>query len=151
MNLQNIPVPQADDLEKIFEVVILVEAGHNTSADIALAMHVVGRQGFYYAAAAESMGLIERDDETHTFKLTAAGQDYILDEDKAAARARIVFHSPIIKYLASTLGITRPRFAAHAHLFEDEISVRDAIEELGYAEDTAMRRALTIKAWMKAL
>lgn len=45
------PIPQADDLEKVFRTVDLVAAGATTHIDIAEALGVVPRQGFFYAAA----------------------------------------------------------------------------------------------------
>lgn len=144
--MMQIPVPQADDLDKVFEVVQLVADNYTTSIELADALEMVERQGFYYAAAAEQMGLIERNDGVYT--LTPAGKAY-LAEPTGAHRIKAVFNTPVMKYLADQLGIKRPG-RSHLHLFEDDKFVSDNIEELGFARETAYRRATTIRSWMKS-
>lgn len=149
----SVPVPQADDLDKVFEVVELVGAGKETSTDVAEALEMVNRQGFYYAAAAEMLGLIDRDETGHKLSLTTTGKAFLKTTggERKSAMIRAVMRSPIIKYLASELKLSRPRWPVHAHLFEDTLFVQGAIEDLGFAEETALRRAYTVKAWMKSL
>lgn len=144
-----IQVPQADDLDKVFGVVELVHTGQNTSVDIADALDMVVRQGFYYASAAVQMGLIENNEGIYT--LTHEGEAYIKAsaEDKHKLRIKAVFRTPVMQHLAGVLEIKRPS-KSHLHLFEDDKFVSDNIEELGYAPETASRRATTIRAWMKA-
>lgn len=158
----HVAVPQADDLDKIFGVVDIIAAGTNDATSIADRLGVVARQGHYYLAAAEQLGLVRRDishrdlnhpTETNAWALTQEGKMFhVADSDaRAFKRGAIVMHAPIIKHLAGRLGVKRPRVPNHVHLFEDEKFVSDAIEEMGYAPETAFRRALTIKAWMKGL
>lgn len=148
-----VSVPQADDLEKVLEVPSLVAAGAETSADIADKLEMVERQGLYYATAAQILGLVDIDDK-HRVTLTALGSDYIelknLTDQKELAR-RLVFNTDLVKHTLGKLGIKRPDYAKHYHLLDDSLHVQDAIEDLGYAPETALRRAFTIRAWIKAL
>ena len=149
--LDEIPVPQADDLDKVFGVVDAVAAGHRTALDVADELEMVGRQGFYYVAAAEQLGLVERNE--HELSLTPVGEQYTKVDDarKHNLRRQIVMESPFFRHAAACLEIERPVFKQHAHLFTDMKFVADTIEELGFAEPTALRRAATVKAWMKSL
>lgn len=147
-----IPVPQADDLDKVLEVPALVAAGAETSADIAEKLDMVERQGLYYATAAQILGLVDIDDK-HNITLTTEGRQYLSENvnlQKSHAR-QLVMHTPIIKHILAGLGVKRPRYESHYHLLDDSLWVQDQIEELGYASETALRRAFTIRAWIKTL
>lgn len=146
-----IAVPQADDLEKIFETLDLVGAGTTAAADIAEAMDVVHRQGHYYTAAAELLGLLQRDADG-LWSLTGIGRMYHgASADKLAQRRNVVFKSEIVRFLLAGLEVKTPDYDKHHHLLEDVLYVTDRIEDAGYSHETASRRALTIKAWMKGL
>lgn len=146
-------IPQADDIDKVFDIAVHVNDGVTTADGLADAMGMVVRQGEYYAAAAEMLGLVVRDDKNE-YSLTSMGKAYIATTEPVARRdlrRRIVMRSPIIRHLANGLGIKRPVFGFHAHLFEDTKATADQIEEFGYATDTALRRAFTIRSWMRDL
>lgn len=146
-----IAVPQADDLDKIFETLSLVNAGTTDAKDIADEMEVVHRQGHYYTAAAELLGLLERDSDG-LWSLTARAHRFIAGSDpELRKRRQVVFTSEIVRTLLAGLEIKTPNYAKHHHLLEDVQYVTDTIEEMGYSHETAYRRALTIRAWMKGL
>lgn len=142
-------IPQADDLEKVFGVATVVKEGATTAADVADRLHVVARQGFYYTSAAEVLGLIVRDEDGN-IQLTPVGEDYLCaGEYRHTARRHLVLHAPIMNWLA------RPRRGqsntARIELLSDVENVAAGFEELGLAPETALRRAGTIKSWMKAI
>lgn len=145
------PVPQADDLDKVVAAVEAVAAGHTTGPEIAAALDVVERQGFYYVVAAEQLGFvahIQKDD----IRLTPEGERFIKAQPNSRKRAlRIALMGmPVIRALAASLGLARPQWA-DAHLFTDRMSVTDTLEEAGLAHETAYRRSGTINSWIKAL
>ena len=144
-----IAVPQADDLDKVFAVAELVHAGHDTTTEIAQEMGMVGRQGLYYSSAAEILRLVDID-RHHNVTLTQMGESYVKADalKRETLRRQLVFNTPIVKHVAAELGINHPSYEKHAHIFDDMLFVQDAIEELGYAKETALRRAFTLKAWV---
>jgi hypothetical protein len=145
-----VPVPQADDLDKVVATVEAVAAGHHTGPEIASALDVVERQGFYYVAAAEQLGLVmhvAKDD----IQLTKLGSKLATDEVNRKRLLRsAVLELPVIRHIAHDLGIGKPTWA-QKHLFTDRMSVTDTLEEAGFAHETAYRRSGTINSWIKAL
>ena len=147
--LNDLPIPQADDLDKVFAVADLVAGGAENSADVSDRLGVVRRQGFYYTAAAEALLLIQRGRESLT--LLPVGEDYVRrgEVDEQAFRRGIVLHAPIIRHIASELGM-KPRTKVPEQLLDVEF-VAGMLEDLGLASDTAERRAYTIRSWLKAV
>ncbi len=147
-----ITVPQADDLDKVLEVASLVADGASTSADIADKLGMVERQGLYYATAAAILGMVTIDDK-HVVTLTDLGRRY--NSEDAIGRKGLARHAftqaPFVRHILADLGIKRPSWTSHRHLLDDSLHTQDAIEDLGYAPETALRRAFTIRAWIKAL
>lgn len=67
----SVPYPQANDLDKVIDLIGLVGQGVNNKFDIAEYFEFDERQGDYYANAASYLGFIIRDD--NEFQLTDAG------------------------------------------------------------------------------
>jgi hypothetical protein len=142
-------IPQADDIEKVFHVADLVADGHTTSAEIAEAMGVVSRQGFYYTTAAEILGIVDRDEESHEFYLTRDGTRYVSANDKATVRRNLVYKLPLMKEIAQSFGIDRIKRPVNESLL-DVTAIQAVIQKLtNYSEDTSWRRACTIRAWLR--
>ena len=159
--LQRVPVPQADDLDKVFEVLGLVDEGRNTADEVAEMLDVVGRQGNYYADAAVALRLIGIQKD-----MTAEGRDrfYVADvgrqyleasaKDRPGKKRFAVLNSPIMKYVASQLGITQN--GAHVPFpppveLQDESKVAPILKDLGLTGNTPTRRAQTIQSWLAQL
>lgn len=68
--------PQANNLEKIFDVIEAISSGHTTDSEIENFTNLdsSGRQGRYYRLAAENLGLIENDGNHAA--LTALGSEF---------------------------------------------------------------------------
>ena len=159
--LRRVPVPQADNLDKVFEVVGLVDGGCDTADEVAALLDVVGRQGNYYADAAVALRLIgiQKDmtvEGRDRFYVTEIGRQYLeaSAEDRPAKRRFAVLNSPILKYVSSQLGITKN--GAHVPFpppveLQDESKLAPILKELGLAGNTPERRAKTIKAWLAEL
>lgn len=145
--MAGIHIPQANDLDKVFEVVELVASGEaTTAADISDRLDMVPRQGFYYVAAAEGLGLIEH--QPTALVPTLKGRQYAMLDDslKRVFRRAAVLNSEVVKHLS---GGQRPRQVPKALLDEDAVTKQ--LIGLGLSVETASRRACTLKAWLEAV
>src|SRR5690606_4873106 len=68
MKEESTPYPQANDLDKVVDLVTVVDDEVNSKHKIAEFFEFDERQGDYYANAACYLGLLERND--HRFELT---------------------------------------------------------------------------------
>ncbi|MBV6467265.1 MAG: hypothetical protein PGMFKBFP_02612 [Anaerolineales bacterium] len=68
-------VPQADDLNKILEILTLINSGQNTVTEIADHFAFDVRQSSYYGEAAEFLGLVTRN--RGVFELTERGFQFV--------------------------------------------------------------------------
>ncbi len=159
--LNSIPVPQADHLELVFSVPSYVEDGSETRSQVADRLEYVGRQGPYYADAAMSLRLVatklaKDSDGAEKLHVTAIGRDYLdsAEDQKAFKRRLIVLRSPIMKYIASQLGLTLngspvPYPVPAAML--DESAVATVLQQWLPSRSTAMRRAHTLCEWLSGV
>ena len=159
--IQSVPVPQADILEKVFEVVELVDQGIDSEEDMAEYLEMVSRQGPYYAEAAVALRLIgvQKDitaDSADRFYVTPLGREYLEADSKGRVHKRrfAVLNSPIMKYVSSRLGLTNNGtmvpYPPPAEL-TDESKVGGILQELGLSGKTLGRRAHTFKAWIESV
>lgn len=68
-------IPQANDLDKVMELVFKVSEGLNNAEKIADYFEFDKRQSSYYREAAEALGLVQR--ESITYRLTKAGEHLV--------------------------------------------------------------------------
>jgi hypothetical protein len=158
--LTEIPVPQADDLDKVFDVPRMVREGHDTRSKVAERMRYVGRQGPYYADAALALGLVQAKGSLgkgpQPLGLTALGEEYLAasDSQRPALRRRILLSAPIIKYVSAELGLTRngePVPYPPAPTLLDVEAVGPVLERFDLAKETALRRAHTLCGWLRSI
>jgi hypothetical protein len=139
------PFPQADDMDKVVDLVGRVEEGVNTKARIAEFFEFDERQGDYYANAAKYLGLLLR--EGVEFRLSPAGTAFCRTRARAERTqilARQLAVRPVFHRLMELL-CQRNRLLAS--LGEEEIA--GVIGECaGLNPTTAARRALTARNWM---
>jgi site-specific DNA-methyltransferase (adenine-specific) len=156
--LRQIPVPQADILDKVFEVLELVNEGVDTRTEIAEQLKMAGRQGPYYADAALALRLIglQKDitaEGADRFFLTELGRSYLKADGarRESLRRSAVLNSPILKYISSQLGVTDNGspvpYPPPADL-QDEEKVSAVLRDFGLSGRTLGRRAKTIKSWV---
>jgi len=156
--LQEVPVPQADNLGLVFDVVRFVAEGANSRAAVGRQLDYAYRQGPYYADAAMALGLIQDDRFSgrtgRVLSVTALGQSYLsLPETQRPAEVRrIVLNAPIMKYVASQLGVTQngeslPYPLPQSLLDDDEVS--RVLARLGTSGSTQHRRAQTLVSWLR--
>jgi len=158
--LTEIPVPQADDLDRVFDVPGMVREGHDTRSKVAERIRYVGRQGPYYADAAMALGLVQVEGSLgkgpQRLGVTALGEEYLASSDsqRPALRRRIVLSAPIIKYVSAELGLTgngEPVPYPPAPMLLDREAVASVLDRFDLAKETALRRAHTLCGWLGSI
>lgn len=136
---RTVPIPQADKLDRIAEVPILVQLGYSTPRALAERLEFDERQGAYYLNAACSVGLLQRD----PFRLTDLGQTYVANPDlRAEILVRAVLGVPLLQELLLSL-LTSPK----GRLSKAEL-VAQMRRSTDLQESTALRRAQTLWSWL---
>ena len=160
--LTEIPVPQADNLDIVFDVPRMVRDGHDTRSKVAEQIRYVGRQGPYYADAAMALGLVQVEGSLgkgpQRLAPTALGEEYLASSEsqRPALRRGIVLNAPIMKYVSAELGLTRngdPALYPPAAELLSRDAVASVLERLpsDLAKDTAFRRAQTLCGWLERI
>jgi hypothetical protein len=128
--------PQANDVWKIGGVVKVVGQGVSTAKAIAHTLGEGDRQGAYYAAAAESLGLLERepDNRPAEWRLTPLGVKYDGFNDSRD-------EANLLKVLVEN------HEAVQLRKDKGDAALQAAMCRDGLAADTAQRRADGIKSW----
>lgn len=97
-----IDVPQAEILERVGHVAVLVSEGTNTTDSIAEFYGMVGRMGNYYANATIHLGLIgfTREGHKRVFHLTDTGKSFVAADQagKVEILRRVVMNSYWVKF-----------------------------------------------------
>lgn len=143
MRLRTADVPQADDLDRVIDVVEAVQDGAKRDVEIAAKLGEYDpRQGRYYRLAAELLGLITN--EANNSEITKLGRDFVEREntEREALLPQIVLNSKLFRALMPFLkrhpdGITR------SEILEFVLSLTDL------AETTVERRLTTITNWLE--
>ncbi len=143
-------VPQADDLNKIFELLTVVEAGINRAQDVADYFVFANRQSSYYREAAEYLGLITSS-RYEGYALTNLGIQVLSEPTDSQTRilAKVVVNSWIFVRLIRRAGTNG--------IFTDTdidaviASVQDKGGKAHYGGTTIPRRRQTIVAWIRWL
>jgi len=141
--------PQADDLNKIVELLALINSGDNSADAIADYFSFDQRQSYYYGEAAEYLGLLK--DENGKFELTTHGSRLIRAHSIEQLRmlAKLVVNSWIFRELLS-------RAAKRGYFTLEDIeeiirSVRARDGSKRYSGTTISRRRQTIVSWARWL
>ena len=143
-----VPYPQADDLEKVLDVVTKVEAGIRTKHELADAFEFKDRQGDYYANAACYLGLLQREDQG--FGLTTIGTKFL------HTRSRALRNAIVVRQL-----LLRPTYRAIFQQLQQENFALDRLSNGQIAAtieahtplrgSTPGRRAQTVRSWLTIL
>lgn len=138
---RNNVVPQADDLNKVFELLSLATQGVNTSSEVADHFGFDQRQSSYYREAAEYLGLITKD-----YVPTELGFKLLSEptNQKTQLLAKIVINSWIFVDL-----VTRVYDNTNGFTRDDVEAV--VLSTGKYSGTTVGRRAKTIIAWVNWL
>jgi len=142
-------VPQADDLNKVLELLTLINRGQGAVDEIADHFVFEPRQSNYYGEAAEYLGLITR--YHGEFELTEKGSELLgtPPEEQQLYVAKLIVNSWIFRDLIRTA--RRKGFFANEDIEEIIASVKTSRNQQRYTSSTVSRRRLTIVAWAKWL
>jgi hypothetical protein len=143
-------VPQADDLNKVFELLMLVEAGFNRAVDVADYFVFDPRQSSYYREAAEYLGLIANSRESG-YILTEMGIELLATATDAQRRtlAKVVVNSWIFIALVQRADVQRT--FTESDIDNVIMSARNLDGTQHYGGSTVPRRRHTIIAWIRWL
>jgi hypothetical protein len=154
--LTETPVPQADVLDLAFGVPQLVRDGAETRNDVARRLEYVPRQGPYYADAAIALRLIEAvgapGKTGQRLELSDLGAEWLSapEREKPRLRRQVVLAAPIVKFVASELGVDLRATSTLSALL-DESRVATVLKGLDLSENTARRRAKTLCGWFRVI
>lgn len=139
------PFPQANDLDKVVDLIRLVETGVTDKVRFAEFFEFDQRQGDYYANAAKYLGFLKR--EGQDFQLTELGASFSrlsARSERTIYLARQFLKRPALRRIVKLLGERNYHLAS---LGETELC--SIIEQLAHLnQTTARRRALTARTWM---
>ena len=148
----DIPYPQADDLDKVIDLVSNVKAGYDNKFDIASYFEFDERQGDYYANAAIYLGLIKRTKRTKgkigIFELTDLGLK-LLNCDSRVQRNLVVLKQLLKKptFNESIVSLSKNKLDVES-LSKNQIAM--SIEmHTELTKDTPLRRTSTVLSWLR--
>jgi hypothetical protein len=138
-------VPQADDLQKVAELPLLVDSGISSAQAWAGHYGITPRQGSYYREAAEALGLVRL--EGGQFTLTDEGRRYVgLAQDRREKFvAERLLKNPLLNHvfhLVRTAGTNGLGDAEVARIIEERSHLRGS---------TPLRRAKSVRSYMRWL
>lgn len=154
--LDNIEVPQANDLTKVFRVAELVAEGARTAEEISAGLDLVVREGAYYASAACAVRLVAKVEKSVgiEYELTGLGEAYVDTPPERRSRAMIrrIVDAPHVKHIAIQLSLALPLTAPVPREMLDEAAVAEALRSFpDLSLSTRERRAASLVAWMRKL
>ena len=141
--------PQADDLNKIMQLLLAIDEGNTTRDDIAIYFNFDVRQSSYYAEAAEYLGLIIRRNGEASF--TERGADFLLAsiDEKSLYVAKLIVNSWIFQELNA---LARAHGSFSATDIEHVLTkAQDGHGKPRYSGSIIPRRRGTIIAWVRWL
>lgn len=143
---ENNIVPQADDLNKILELLTLINGGQNTVPEIADYFVFDERQSNYYGEAAEYLGLITRS--RGVFELTEKGNQFIATapKDQQLFIFKLVLNSWLFRELIKRA--KRKGYFTKQDIEEVIADVDSGDGSKRYSSSTIGRRRITISSWI---
>ncbi len=143
-----VPFPQANDLDKIIDMVISFSEELNTKDAIADHFEFDERQGDYYANAAIYLGFLDRGLTQGSFTLTSLGQDLQRCKTRRCRNGFLLFQlfkRPVFRY---AIGMSRKSDNIGSIAIDDVSAIIKRFDPR-YNEITSRRRASTVKSWLK--
>jgi hypothetical protein len=147
---RNVLAPQANDLNKVYELLTLIEAGINHADEVADYFLFDRRQSNYYREAAEYLGLITA---SRGVSYTLTDQAIALLAEPTATRttmlAKVVVNSWIFIDLIQRAG--SDKIFTNADIDAIIAGARDEKDQARYGGTTIPRRRSTVVAWIRWL
>ncbi len=138
---ESTPFPQADDLQKVIDLVDAVVQGITDKETLAVTFEYDPRQSDYYGNAAVFLGLLER--RPRGFAATEASQAFVIKTymQRVIEITRRVASFPVFRDALEAIADGRT-------LSRDELSERIQLVA-GLNATTAQRRARTVESWVE--
>jgi hypothetical protein len=142
-------IPQADDLNKVLEVLALTNTGQNSTEEIADYFAFDVRQSNYYREAANSIGLIIRPPGFS--ELTSLGQRFIeaSSSEQQLFAAKAIVNSWFFRKLIDVA--KQKGYFTEADIEDVIISAKNNNRTQRYTTSTIPRRRQTLVSWAKWL
>ena len=146
-----IPCPQADDFERIIDLVEFLAKEPSTKDDIATQYPIVPRQIDYYVNAARYLGLVERSvidvDGVEHFQASTMAQEILRQPNHTRL---LKFAEVVLLYGPISLLYARWRETGEFPSKSDVVeSFRQSPASSALKESTLVRRASTVRMWLK--
>jgi hypothetical protein len=146
-----IPCPQADDFERVIDLVEFLAKEPSTKDDIATQYPIVPRQIDYYVNAARYLGLVERSvidvDGVEQFQASTMAQEILREPNPTRL---LKFAEVVLLYGPISLLYVRWRETGE---FPSRLVVVDCFRQSPASSDlkesTLARRASTVRMWLK--
>ena len=152
IQIQTYTIPQANDLDKVVDLIQLVSNGQNSKLKIAECFEFDERQADYYANAAGYLGLVERPEtgQQSEFQLTSFGKQFLVLKLRAQRTKALVEQMATDPFLREVFQSLISNNFIEAQVSAQEIA--SLIEKhSSLTGTTPMRRASTIKNWLRWL
>lgn len=145
----DVPYPQANDLDKIVDLVHMIDEGVIEKEEIAEFFDFDERQADYYSNAGIYLGFLRRGNENSSFALTKKGKKFVSLNTRSKRIKYLVEEMTNKKSLNEVLRIFAQNGFDIDRTRSKDIAkiIRKHRRELG--QNTAQRRASTIRAWLK--
>lgn len=150
INPTEVPFPQADDLNKIIELMdtlYVSEDGFLTLEEMTLKNNFTMRQAQYYSRAALYLKLVTIDNDK--IRLNFRGENMMHSggrERKIILIRNIFSHKPFNTVMKHRLSIRRPLTTRETF---DIVKENDLLSIYEYSDNTIYRRSQTINAWIR--
>jgi hypothetical protein len=141
-----VPYPQANDLDKVADLISVVDEGLSTKTEIADFFEFDERQGDYYANAGRYLGLLKR--EKGNFLLTNLGRRFTRVRSISGKSQLLIEQLLIRPTFRTTFELLLDRDLELETISNGEIAA--TIEQFtNLSGTTPMRRASTVRSWFK--
>jgi hypothetical protein len=141
----NVPFPQANNLDKIVDLIKFVQSGAKNKYAIAEYFEFNERQGDYYANAASYLRLLEKTKDG--FILTAKGDELSKQEFLVERTKLLIIQMLEVPSLRDVLILFKKRNYNLKDISDEEIA-QIIRKHINVNEITAMRRSSTVKSWL---
>jgi hypothetical protein len=145
----DVPYPQANDLDKVIDIVTRFDDTLNTKESISLYFEFDERQGDYYANAAIYLGFLKRsEDEAKTFVLTPLGRE-LRRCDNRNQRNLLLLKQILAKPIFNTLILDLIRLDCNLDRLDNAHIAEVVDAKTPLSGQTVGRRASTVKRWLR--
>ena len=144
----NVPYPQANDLDKVIDLITNYPNGLTNKTAIAEFFEFDERQGDYYANAAIYLGLLKRGRRRSEFELTREGE-FLANSKNRSQRNLLLLKQMLVKPSFNEIMILLTTANWDISSINNEILAPIIQHHVPLNDTTARRRASTVISWIK--